>query len=47
LQDSGPLLILDFNLVLLGEPRRRFDAVSPVLLWEPNQQQFDTLHTPG
>jgi len=35
--------ISNFNL----EPRRWFDAVAPVLLWELNQQQFDTLHSPG
>jgi len=39
--------ISNFNLVLLAEPRRWFDAVAPLLLWELNQQQFDTLHSPG
>lgn len=38
----------DFNLLLLGEPQRWFDAVA--LLGELNRRDphlFDRLHTPG
>jgi hypothetical protein len=44
---SGRPQNLNFNLVLLAEPRRWFDAVALLLLWELSQQQFDTLHSPG
>jgi hypothetical protein len=47
LQESGPPQNPDFNLVLLGEPRRLFDAAAPVLLWKLNPRRFDRLHTPG
>jgi hypothetical protein len=40
----------DFNLVLLGEPPRWFDAIATLLLWELNHrdpQLFDRPRTPG
>jgi hypothetical protein len=40
----------DFNLLLLGEPQRWFDAVATLLLGELNRRDphlFDRLHTHG